>query len=190
MNITKEEILKILKDGDDDDDIKNLSVADVERTLLQIRLLQQQIDDAKTKRDLAVQFYQQFIANAKENFDTDTKPARDEIALLQYRLQRFYDANPPKGRKSHKFAAGSFGYNRAQTEYFFNGQKCDANNRELLNFCADNGNLQFVKVKEYLDWASLKKNLDFDDSGNVHFVDTGELVNGLRAQKVFFVKTP
>ena len=189
MGTLKAEILQILNENDADDDIKNFSVADVEKTLIHIRLLEQQIADAKEKRDQSITFFQQFIDNAKDNFDTDTKPARDEILSLQYKLQRFFDANPPKGRKSHKFAAGSFGYNRAQTEYFFNGQKCDANNRELLQFCADNGNLQFVKVKEYLDWASFKKNLDFDDSGNVHFIDTGELVDGLRAQKVFSVKT-
>ena len=81
MEDLKEHWAKVLDEVNADDDIKNLSVADVERTLLQIRLLQQQIDAAKTKRDLAVQFYQQFIDNYPDS------PRRAEAQNKLFELQ-------------------------------------------------------------------------------------------------------
>lgn len=169
---------------------KNLSTADINATLLKIREHEQNIANAKSKRDEEIAYFQQCIDNAKNNFATDIADDLFHIDELKKTLQAFFDANPPVGRKNHKFAAGSFGYNKAQTKFFFNGNEANANNPEFVNYCCCvNGLPQFIKVKEFLDWATLKKNLDADDDGNVYLASTGELIHELRAQKVFSVKT-
>lgn len=166
-----------------------LSVEEINATLLQIRQHEQNISNAKTKRDQSVTYFQRFIANADHIFELETKEDGVAIELLKQKLKAHFDADPPKGRKSYQCAAGSFGYNRAQTKYFFNGSEAKADNKELARFCVESGRTQFIKVKEYLDWASLKKNLDFDDPDVVVMADTGEIIDGLRAEKTFSVKT-
>ena len=172
----------------DDDDV-NLSDDDVNGILLKIGVHQHHIDAEKDKLNQAVAYFKKFIDNAKEIFDTETKDDTFAIEELKLKLQRYYDANPPKGRKSHKFAAGSFGYNKAQTKFFFKDKEANADNADLLQFCYKNGYPEYVKTKEYLDWAALKKSLDFYDAEQVFFADTNEVVPELRAQKIFSVKT-
>ena len=167
----------------------HLSDNDINAILLKINEHEQHINAEKDKLNQAVSYFKKFIDNAKDNFDVETREDTAAIESLKLRLQRYYDANPPKGRKSLKFAAGSFGYNKAQTKYFFNGGEVNSDNPDLVKFCYSNGLPEFVKTKEYLDWASLKKNLDFDDPDTVVLADTGEVIDGLRAQKIFSVRT-
>ena len=171
------------------DDDAHLSDNEINAILLKITEHEQHINAEKEKLNKAVAYFKKYIDNAKEIFDSETKEDNAVIESLKLKLQRYYDANPPKGRKSHKFAGGSFGYNKAQTKYFFNGGEVNADNAELVKFCYSNGLPEFVKTKEYLDWASLKKNLDFDDPDTVILAATGEVIDGLRAQKIFAVKT-
>ena len=167
----------------------HLSDNDVNGILVKIGVHQHHIDAEKDKLNQAVAYFKKFIDNAKEIFDSETKDDTFAIEELKLKLQRYYDANPPKGRKSHKFAAGSFGYNKAQTKYFYNDGEVNSDNPDLVKFCYSNGLPEYVKTKEYLDWAGLKKNLDFDNPDRVILADTGEVIDGLRAQKVFSVKT-
>ena len=166
----------------------DLSFADVENILLQIKQCENRIALEKDKCDQSVSFYQQFIANAKKIFDDATKDDRLQIDFLKSKLQRYFNANPPTNRKSLKFAAGSFGYNKASTKFFLNGLECNADNKALLSLC-QNDFKNFCQVKQYVDWASLKKNLDFDEPDLVYLKDTGEVISGLRAERVFSVKT-
>lgn len=166
-----------------------LSVEEINSTLLKIHQHKQHIAEAKDKRDQSVAYFRQFIDNANHVFELETREDSVEIELLKQKLKAHFDAAPPAGRKSYKFAAGSFGYNRAQTKYYFNGTELNADNKEFARFCVESGRTQFIKVKEYLDWAAVKKSLDFDDPDAVIFADTGELVDGLRAEEFFSVKT-
>lgn len=168
---------------------EEFSVTDIEAILLKIHSFENHIAEEKAKHDQTVTFYQRFIDNAKTNFDNATKDDRAEIELLKHKLQVYFDANPPKGRKSLKFAGGSFGYNKAQTKFFFNGNELNADNKDFLKLCTRPEFARFAKVKEYLDWAALKKSLEFNDEDAVVFADTGEIIDGLRAQKSFSVKT-
>lgn len=171
------------------DDDAHLSDNDINAILLKIGEHEQHINAEKDKLNNAVAYFKKFIDNAKDIFESETRDDNLHIEALKLKLQRYYDANPPKGRKSHKFAGGSFGYNKAQTKYFFNGGEVNADNDALVKFCYSNGLPEFVKTKEYLDWASLKKNLDFDNPDVVVLSATGEVIDGLRAQKIFSVKT-
>ena len=169
---------------------ENLSIADVERILIDIHANEKIIDEAKNRRDQSVDYFRSLIANADKNFDSETADARAMIEILKNQLQQYFDANPPKGRKTLKFAAGSFGYLKAQTKFYYNGELVDANNADFLAACKNNfDGRDFIRQKEYLDWAALKKELEFDDPQCVFIADTGEIIAGLQARKVFNVKT-
>ena len=166
--------------------IQQLTVADIEDYLIQIREHEQKIAAAKEKRDQSIAYFRQLIANAQTIFNEETADDQNQIATLSSVLEQYFNENPPVDRKSHKFAGGSFGYNKARTKYFFNGNELNADNPALLDFTRSN-RPEFVKVKESVDWAKLKAALDFDNE-HVFFADTGEVFDGVKAQKNFFVK--
>ena len=169
---------------------ENLSIADVERILIDIHANEKIIDEAKNRRDQSVDYFKSLIANAEKNFDSETSDARTTIEILKNQLQQYFDANPPKGRKTLKFAAGSFGYLKAQTKFYYNGEPVDANNADFLAACKNTfDGKNFIRQKEFLDWAALKKELNFDDPREVYLADTGEIIAGLQARRVFNVKT-
>lgn len=171
-----------------DNDAQTMTVADVEDILQQIHDLDEDIAVETNKRDLSIAFHREKIDRAKEICDTATADARLKRAELSFKLERYFNANPPKKAKTLKFSGGSFGYLKSSTKFFFDGEEVDANNKNLLDFTKKAGRQEFVKNKETLDWAKLKTAIDFDDDG-VFFTDTGEIIDGLRAQKSFTVKT-
>ena len=165
-----------------------LTTSDIEALLINIRNRQQLIDAAAAKRDEQINYFRSLIDSAKKNFDEVAQPVRADIEILKHQLENFYQDNPPLKGKSLKFAAGSFGYNKAQTKFYLNGSELNADNQELLAF-VKRDYPEFLKQKEYVDWAGFKKNLIADDPDNVIISNTGEVVAGLRAQKSFYVKT-
>lgn len=88
----------------------------------------------------------------------------------------------------HKFSGGSFGYPKSSTKFFFNGEEANSENKSLLDFAKNQNHQELIKTKEILDWAKLKNSIDFDGD-KVFFTDTGEIIDGLRAQKSFSVRT-
>lgn len=166
---------------------QSLTVADVEDILLKIHRHEQKISAAAQKRDASIDFYRQRIDDAKKIFDDETEWARNDIAELSATLEQYFREHPPTGkRKSLKFAGGSFGFSKAATKYFLDGEELNSDNKNLLAFVKNNRQ-EFVKVKENVDWAGLKAALDFDGD-TVFFKDTGEVFDGVRAQKNFYVK--
>lgn len=163
----------------------DLTVADVENILLQIHNHEQTIAAEKIKCDQSVAFFKSRIDEAKNIFEQETTDARQEIEFLKAKLERYFNDNPPAKTKSLKFAGGSFGYNKAQTKFFLNGNELNADNKDLLALVGGD----FIKTKAYVDWAKFKAQLAFDNPDEVFRSDTGELVDGLRAQKIFSVKT-
>ncbi|MBO4779477.1 MAG: host-nuclease inhibitor Gam family protein [Selenomonadaceae bacterium] len=169
---------------------ENLSIANVEQILIDIKANEKIIDEAKNRRDQSVDYFKSLIANADKNFDLETADARATIEILKNQLQRYFDDNAPTNRKTLKFAAGTFGYLKSQTKYYFNGEPVDANNADFLAACKKTfDGKNFIRTKEFLDWAALKKELAFDDPHEVFLTDTGEIIAGLQARKVFNVKT-
>lgn len=164
------------------------SVADIEEILRQIRDINLAVAVEKKKLDESVAYFKSCIDTAKKNFDTDTRENIVQGEILKNLLEQFYRDNPPTGkRKSLKFGGGSFGYNKAQTKFFLNGEPLDADNPKLLAY-VKTFRPEFLKVKEYVDWAAFKTKLNADDPDNVFLEDTGELLADIRAKKVFAVK--
>ncbi len=161
---------------------------DVEETLQQIHDIDEEISIETTKRDQSVMFHREKIERAKEICDTATAEARLKRSELVFKLERYFNANPPTKTKMHKFSGGSFGYPKSSTKFYFNGEEVNSDNKNLLAFAKSQNRNEFIKTKEILDWAKLKNSIDFDGT-DVFFKDTGEIIDGLRAQKSFTVKT-
>ena len=166
----------------------SMSVADVEETLQLIHDIDAEIAIETTKRDQSVAFHREKIERAKEICDTATADARLKRSELVFQLERYFNDNPPSKSKTLKFSGGSFGYLKSTTKFFFNGEEVNSDNKNLLDFAKSQNRYEFVKTKETLDWAKLKNAIDFDGD-SVFFTDTGEVIDGLRAQKNFTVKT-
>jgi len=169
-------------------DAQTMTVADVEEILQQIHDLDEDIAVETNKRDQSIAFHRDKIDRAKEICNAATADARLKRAELSFILERYFNANPPTKTKTLRFSGGSFGYIKSSTKFFFNGEEVDANNIHLLDFAKSQKRHEFVKVKEILDWAKLKNAIDFDGD-KVFFTDTGEIIDGLRPQKFFSVKT-
>lgn len=166
----------------------DLSTADVEKILINIHYLEQIVNAAKQKRDDAIAYFKQLISNAQSNFETDTADANIQIDILTQKLKAYFDAHPPTKAKSLKFAGGSFGYNKASTKFYRNGQELNADNQDLL-FYLDNNHLDhYIKVKRSVDWANLKKDLVIAND-SVCISSSGEILDGVVARKFFSVKT-
>lgn len=162
----------------------------IEQILTDIHALEETIRLAEVKRNQSVFFYRRCIAEADDVFRTDTADARFQLERLIGELKTYYDENPPLKGKSHKFAGGKFGYSKQTPKFFCDGKPAAANNPALLNY-AKNYAPQFVKFKEFVDWASLKKELLVDD-GIVFRESTGETVPEIKAYVMpdkFSVKT-
>ena len=166
---------------------KFMSVADVENILQQIHDIDTEIAAETSKRDQSILFHREKIERAKEIYDTATADARLKRSELAYLLEQYFNDNPPTKTKTLKFSGGSFGYLKSSTKFFRDGHELNADNPELLIF-AKSAHPEFLKIKESVDWAKLKAALDFDDE-HVFFADTGEILDGVRAQKTFSVKT-
>lgn len=164
-------------------------VPEIEAALLQIRELENQIQAAADKRDQSIAFYRNRIDEAQKIFETDTAQIKFEIDNITVALKRFCDENPPVNRKSHKFAGGSFGYRKPDMRYVIGGSEANSDNAALLKF-VKTGHQEFLRVKESVDWKTLKTKLT-DDGEQVFLQDTGEVINGMRPvpqPEKFFVK--
>ena len=155
------------------------NVAEVEAALLTLNDFQKQIVAAETKRDKSIEFYRSLIENAREVCRKEVERIQFESVDVRHALKKFYDANPPKKGKTHKFAGGSFGYRHQDTCYSIGDNVADADNPALLEF-VKNGHEDFLRVKESVNWAKLKTALTFvgDD---VYLKSTGEVVPGMKA---------
>lgn len=165
-----------------------MTVADVEETLQLIHDIDTEIAVETSKRDQSIAFHRMKIEHAKDICDTATADARLKRAELVFSLEKYFNANPPTKTKTLKFSGGSFGYLKSSTKFFFNGKEVDSSNEQMIDFAKSQNRYEFVKTKEILDWAKLKSSIDFDGD-KVFFTDTGEFIDGLRAQKSFSVKT-
>lgn len=157
-----------------------MTTPEVEEILQQINDLQLDIAASETKRDESIAFHQNKIEHAKRIFELDTYEPRQEIFRLQLALEEHFKANPPKKGKSLKYSGGSFGYRKQNARFFFNGEEVAADNPAVVAF-VKTFYTDFIKVKEFVDWANFKNALTADDSG-VYFKDTGELLDGFSAK--------
>lgn len=155
-----------------------------DETLEQIKNLQEQIKSIQQERDAFKAHYAAKIANAEKICTDKTDALRTEIALLTEELKRFAVANLPADRKSIALPTGTLQFSKTATRYFYDDLKpVSGTDARLIHFVKHNAH-EFYKVAytESVDWRAFKSKLKISDDGDVYLGDTGEIIDGLRAQ--------
>lgn len=131
----------------------------------EIENLEKQIKDMEDKCERSVQYLSGCLGKYLERDDVPTKKTTTQESITL-----------PAGKIIKKFAKTEF---RMPNGKSVTSSKSDA---ELIKEVADI-NYEFIKTKQEVDWASLKKHLDVDDEGNVIYKDTGEFLESIVAQE-------
>lgn len=158
---------------------------EADETIEQIKHLQEQIKSAEQERDAFKSHYQAKIAAAEQICTDKTDALRTEIALLTEELKRFAVANLPADRKTIALPTGTLQFRKSPTRYFYDDLKPANQDPRLISFVKHNAHEYYkVQYTESVDWAKFKANLKISDDGDVYLEDTGEIIDGLRAQRL------
>ena len=131
----------------------------------EIENLEKQIKDMEEKCERSVQYLSGCLGKYLERDDVPTKKTKTQESITL-----------PAGKIIKKFA---------KTEFKMPNGKSVTNSKgdeKLVKEVADI-NDKFIKTKQEVDWASLKKHLNVDDDGNVIYKDTGEFLESIVAQE-------
>lgn len=131
----------------------------------EIENLKKQIKEMEEKRDRSVQYLSGCLGKYLEREEVPTKKTTTQESLTL-----------PAGKIIKKFAKTEFKMPNGKS---ITDSKGDA---KLVKEVADI-NDEFIKTKQEVDWASLKKHLGVDDDGNVIYKDTGEFLESIVAQE-------
>lgn len=149
-----------------------------------------QIAAFEKERDAFISRYQEKISRAKEIYEESIRAPREEIALLTEQLRQYAAQLVTDKKRSIPLPSGTLSFRKQSPKFFFDGREATADNPALLDF-ARKFYGEYVKAKEYVDWAKFKGQLIIDGD-NVMFAETGEIIDGLRAQILpdkFTIKT-
>ena len=131
----------------------------------EIENLEKQIKDMEDKCERSVQYLSGCLGKYLERDDVPTKKTTTQESITL-----------PAGKIIKKFAKTEFKMPNGKS---VTNSKGDA---KLVKEVADI-NDEFIKTKQEVDWASLRKHLDVDDGGNVIYKDTGEFLESIVAQE-------
>lgn len=157
---------------------------EADEALEQIKKLQEQIDAAESERDAFISHYNAKIDAAKQICEQKTEAVRAEIAILTEELKRFAQANLPADKKSIALPTATLQFRKTAPQFFFDDLKpVSGTDERLIHFVKHNAH-EFYKVKytEAVDWQHFRAKLKISDDGEVYLEDTGEIIDGLRAQ--------
>ena len=131
----------------------------------EIESLEKQIKDMEDKCERSVQYLSGCLGKYLERDDVPTKKTTTQESITL-----------PAGKIIKKFAKTEFKMPDGKS---ITSSKGDT---KLVKEVADI-NDEFIKTKQEVDWANLKKHLDVDDEGNVIYKDTGEFLESIVAQE-------
>lgn len=162
------------------------TVIEADEALEKIKNLQEQIKSAEQERDEFKSYYEAKIANAEQICEQKTEAVRAEIAILTEELKRFAQANLPADKKSIALPTATLQFRKSSPQFFFDDLKpVSGTDARLIHFVKHNAhNFYQVKYTESVDWRAFKSKLKISDDGEVYLEDTGEIIDGLRAQRL------
>lgn len=131
----------------------------------EIENLKKQIKEMEEKCDRSVQYLSGCLGKYLERDEVPTKKTTTQESVTL-----------PAGKIIKKFAKTEFKMPNGKS---ITDSKGDA---KLIKEVADI-NYEFIKTKQEVDWANLKKHLDVDAEGNVIYKDTGEFLESIVAQE-------
>ena len=159
--------------------------AQAEELLMQMAEYKAEIKNAEERRDALIELYNKKIGTANKHFEDETKSARCEIAMIVEQLRRIAPAILPKNRKSIELPSGKLAFSKHGPIFFFDDplNAVDGGNERLIHFVKHNAyDYLKVKVEERVDWKGFKGKLQILDGGDVCYCETGEIIDGLKAQ--------
>lgn len=136
-----------------------------EWALRKIKALKAQIDETNIIADAEIQH----INDWREK---ETKTATDSIAYFEGLLLGYMMQERENGTKSIKLPHGTIRFKKQQPEYIKDEEK-------LIDWAKTSGKVEYVKVKESIDWANLKKDAEVVGE-NLVDPETGEVIEGVR----------
>ena len=170
--------------------MEDLNTAQVEELLETVARDRDIIREAEENR---FNFIALAKAQADKVFEADTAAAQAEIDSITARLKDFAQKNLPDDKKTLLFPNGKLQFRKAQPKYIFDdGSELDGKNKRLIEFVKTSAP-DYLTVCYFANWYKLKYKLAHDNEGNVFFTETGEILQGVRAEVIddnFSVVTP
>ncbi len=132
------------------------------------------IREANEERERWKRFYEEAMARVNASCDST-------IAFMEGKLWDYFGMIPHKESKtqsSYQLPGGKLVYKHQAPEF-------EREDDALIPWLKENGRGGFVKVKESLDWAGLKKTLKVAEGGDapVMVTEDGEIVPGITVTK-------
>lgn len=160
---------------------------EADEALEKIKKLQEQIKSAEQERDEFKSYYEAKIANAEQICADKTEAVRAEIAILTEELKRFAQANLPADKKSIALPTATLQFRKTAPQFFYDDLKpVSGTDERLIKFVKRNAHKYLkVNITESVNWQLFRAQLRISDDGrDVYIADTGEIIDGLRAQRL------
>lgn len=163
----------------------NVEIA-ADTLLEEIAKRESEIKIAEDERDAFIAHYNEKILRAEEICERKTREARESIAFLTEDLRRYALTQISDKKRSVTLPSGTLQFRKQEPKFFFDDLKeANAQEERLIHFVKHNAYSYLkVKVDESVDWAKFKRQLVIDDTGEVSFKETGEIIDGLHAQRL------
>jgi len=116
-----------------------------------------------------------------EWFEKEKKDIENKISFYTARLQQYFDSLDPKVLKKTKTQV-SYSLPSGKLKKVFEKEDFEKDDEELLKWLKNNNYTDFIKVKESIDWAKLKGNIEVNN-GKAVLKDTGELIDSIKVIK-------
>lgn len=116
-----------------------------------------------------------------EWFEKEKKDIDNKISFYTARLQEYFDSLDPKVLKKSKTQV-SYSLPSGKLKKVLEKEDFEKEDEELLKWLKNNNYTDFIKVKESIDWAKLKGNIEVNN-GKAVLKDTGELIDSIKVIK-------
>ena len=140
----------------------------------------EQVLDEQKRLELYEQAVNYKIEKLKDDLLKEKENSEHRTSWLRFKLGEYLKredvpAKDTKTQLSLKLPSGTVKFVKAKMDY-------DKHDDELLEYCKENAT-DFIKVKESVNWAELKKHLEIKDDMVLN-KDTGEIVEGIDVVEV------
>ncbi|AFK94357.1 MULTISPECIES: host-nuclease inhibitor Gam family protein [Thermoanaerobacterium] len=143
-------------------------------TVEKIKFLQAELERKKMLVENKKAILDEWFEKEKKNIDND-------ISFYTARLQEYFDSLDPKLLKKSKTQI-SYSLPSGKLKKVFEKEDFEKDDEELLKWLKNNNYTDFIKVKESIDWAKLKGNIEVNN-GKAVLKDTGELIDSIKVIK-------
>lgn len=118
-----------------------------------------------------ISHYSAKLKEAEDKFEKETAFFKGQLENYFRKLQADGQVKSTKTTESYILPSGTLKLKKQQPEY-------ERDEEKLVAWCKKNGSGNFVKVEESVNWADLKKTLNFKNGQAIS--DTGEIIQAIK----------